>query len=82
MCPPMQCPYVLLRHIDDRPRRSRGPGGAWLPHSILPCIALEEEAQVHCWGCLEEKNRYSGSGWDPPRTWKGFPVPTGYEDVP
>lgn len=42
MCPPMQGSYVLLRHVDNRPWGSRGSREAWLPHSVLPWVALEE----------------------------------------
>lgn len=37
-------PYVLLRHIDHRSWGAGGPGEAGLPHTVLPWVALEEEA--------------------------------------
>lgn len=41
--PPMQRPYILLRHVDHRPRGSGGSREAWLPDSILPWISLEKD---------------------------------------
>lgn len=37
-------PYVLLRHVDNRPWGSGGSRESWLPHSILPWVSLEEKA--------------------------------------
>ena len=64
MCPSMQCSYVLLRHVDDRPWGSGGSREAWLPHSILPWVALEESFP---WGL----------NCSPARTWRGFRCPRG-----
>lgn len=45
-CPPTQCSYVLLRHVDDRSWGPGGSGEARLPHSIPPWVTLEEKAGV------------------------------------
>lgn len=64
-------PYVLLRHVDNRPWGSGGSRESWLPHSILPWVSLEEKASdphlCFLWGV-----NCSSAG-----TWEGSRYPRG-----